>query len=53
MIILGKRFSVYAKATSSLLVEEFFSLKTKSNSYILGQGLSLKEYQQVLSVKCL
>lgn len=50
MIILGKRFSVYAKATSSLLVEEFFSLKTKSNSYILGQGLSLKEYQQVLSV---
>ncbi|CAM5192514.1 hypothetical protein OURE66S_03837 [Oligella ureolytica] len=29
MIILGKRFSVYAKATSSLLVEEFFFTKNE------------------------
>lgn len=50
MLILGEIFSVYAKATNSLLVEDFLIQGEKDKSYIIGQGLSLSEYHQVLDV---
>lgn len=48
--ILGEGFSVYAKATNSLLVKDFLSQEIKNKPYAIGQGLSLSEYQKVLNI---
>ena len=45
-----KTFTTFAKATNSLLVEDFLIQGEKDKSYIIGQGLSLSEYHQVLDV---